>query len=380
MRIIVGTYAFRYPLGGMVSWNFQWVIGLKRLGHDVYVFEASNYDYAWFDPVQGVVENDARPGLTALMPLLQQHDLQEKYYLRQTDGTSFGLSDADANALLRDADLFIDLGTFGVFQHQFEGQYGPTVYIDGEPGYTQMREILGKHKGEMVDYRRYYSNGAALEHGGYIGPDADKFWWHVWNPVVCDLFADIGPPPENAPVTTVMNWTSHDPLIFEGRTWRQKDVEFDKFIDLPARISVPAEVAVGNSPPVERLRASGWRVIGGMEATASYEIYRDYIASSLAEFSVCKEGYVALNTGWFSDRSAAYLGAGRPVVMQDTGFGQFLPTGEGLFAAATLDEAVSAIDAIASDPQRHCAAAREIAREHLDGAVVLPRFLEHALS
>ena len=97
---------------------------------------------------------------------------------------------------------------------------------------------------------------------------------------------------------------------------------------------------------------------------------------SKAELSVAKSGYVNSRSGWFSDRSAAYLAAGRPVITQDTGFGNILPTGEGLFAYSTLDEAAAAVEVIESDYQRHSRAAAEIANEYFDASRVLGRLVE----
>ena len=84
-----------------------------------------------------------------------------------------------------------------------------------------------------------------------------------------------------------------------------------------------------------------------------------------------------LRSGWFSERSAAYLAAGRPVITQDTGFSNYLPTGEGLFAFSTMDDILAAIDAVNSDYERHSLAALEISREYFHADRVLPRLLEH---
>jgi hypothetical protein len=91
---------------------------------------------------------------------------------------------------------------------------------------------------------------------------------------------------------------------------------------------------------------------------------------------VCKNVFVANQTGWFSDRSAAFLASGRPVVLQETGFSQYLPTGRGLFAFQTLEEAQEAIEAIEADYAMHSAAARTIAAECLESGVILKTFLD----
>jgi hypothetical protein len=84
---------------------------------------------------------------------------------------------------------------------------------------------------------------------------------------------------------------------------------------------------------------------------------------------------VRLCSGWFSDRSATYLAAGRPVVTQDTGFSNILPTGRGLFAFSTMDEIEEAIESINADYPGHCRAAYELAREYFSYDVVLKRLL-----
>ncbi len=101
------------------------------------------------------------------------------------------------------------------------------------------------------------------------------------------------------------------------------------------------------------------------------ERYRDFIRRSKGEFTVAKDVNIRLASGWFSDRSACYLAAGRPVVNQDTGFDRALPTGKGLFSFRAPEDAAAAIAAIAADYPRHCREARALAAEHFDPARVL---------
>src|SRR5262249_5514723 len=123
-------------------------------------------------------------------------------------------------------------------------------------------------------------------------------------------------------------------------------------------------------------RHYGWRVRDAHEVTATFDAYMDYIRASRGEFSVCKNVFVATASGWFSDRSAAYMAAGRPVVLEDTGFGEHLPCGRGLFAVCSSEEAAEALAEIDGDYRRHSTWAREVAREHLDAGVVLGKFLQ----
>jgi hypothetical protein len=250
------------------------------------------------------------------------------------------------------------------------------VLVDGEPGYTQMRREMKREEGQFVaDYDHYFTNGAAVPTPAYTGPTDGVSWHAVFNPIVVDLIA-VAPPPPDAPFTGVMTWQAHAALKYRGKVWRQKDVEFTKFIDLPRRCDARFDLALsGASAPRDALHAAGWATRSARETTLTYDAYHDYIARSAGEFSVCKQAYVALSTGWFSDRSAAYLAAGRPVVMQETGFSAHLPCGQGLFAVKTVDEAADAIAEIRGDYGRHSAAARDLARSGLDATKVLAKLL-----
>jgi hypothetical protein len=124
------------------------------------------------------------------------------------------------------------------------------------------------------------------------------------------------------------------------------------------------------------LRLKGWKLADALAFSTDPWRYRDYVASSRGEFTVAKDLNVRLRTGWFSERSACYLAAGRPVITQDTGFGTVLPTGEGLFAFNSLDEVLEAFEAIESDYERHGRAAGEIGREYFSAERVLTRLLD----
>ena len=201
-------------------------------------------------------------------------------------------------------------------------------------------------------------------------------WGHTFYPVLCDEFTPA-PPPSGAAYTTVMNWQAHDTLEFGGHTYGQKDVEFERFVGLP-RLAEPTGASRSRSP-ARAFRASGcaagWRLRDAHEITHSYDGYRDVRRRSRGEFSVAKNVFVATNSGWFSDRSAAYLASGRPVVVQDTGISGHLPCGEGLFAVADAAGAAAAIEEIERDYGRHAAAARAIALEYLAAERVLPAML-----
>jgi hypothetical protein len=179
--------------------------------------------------------------------------------------------------------------------------------------------------------------------------------------------------------TTVASWRQADRDIeWQGElyTW-SKHYQFLRFVDLPRRTTQSLELALaGDEEAVRLLTANGWRVLDACNLSKCSTPYRDYIVGSRGEFSVAKDQYARLRSGWFSDRSACYLAAGRPVVTQDTGFGNILPVGEGLFAFDSMDEILTAFQAINSDYKKHSAAARAIAEEYFRAETVLGKLLK----
>lgn len=366
----------RYPLGGNLSWALQWLVGFQRLGHDVYFAEKSGYPGSCFHPLRNVMGDDCTYGVAVLHELLERFGLERRWCFVDAAGNYHGLSRLEIEELLRSADLFIDMGTHGSWLPE-AAEAGLRVLVEAEPGYTQIKMAHRLAAGEALDeYDRYYSIGQNIGTSAATAPAAGKAWRTVFNPVVPDLFPTT-PAPADGPFTTIMNWRAHDTVCFGDRAFGQKDVEFARFMDLPARTTVPLELAVaGADVPADALRAKGWRLRNAHATTMSVESFKAYLQASRGEFSVCKNVFVATRSGWFSDRSAAYLASARPVVVQDTGFSAHLPCGEGLFAVANMEEAAAALDEIAINYARHSRAAREIARERLAASKVLARFLD----
>jgi hypothetical protein len=205
-------------------------------------------------------------------------------------------------------------------------------------------------------------------------------WLPTRQPVAVDLWED-GAPLAQAAYTTITTWHNQGKNIeYGGDTYYwTKDREFEKFLDLPRRRPVPFELAAGVTPEVqERLTKHGWRQVHSLEVSRTPDSYRTYITRSRGEFTVARDQYVRPNTGWFSDRSACYLAAGRPVITQETGFSKFLPTGRGLFGFRTMDDILAAVDAIESDYAANCKAARDIAVEYFGTEKVVGSLMERA--
>ena len=374
-RIVLGSYMVRYPLGGNLSWALQYVLGFHRLGHEVYFVENAGYPQSCFDPARQVMSDDCTYGVEAVASLFKRYGLEGRWCYVDAAGEAHGISRSSIDATIASADAFIDMGTHGAWLEHAQTA-GVRVQIDGLPGFTQIKMANDLERGgTILNYDFYYTNGMNIGQENCSAPTAGVRWGHVLHPVVCDIF-DVQPPPPDAPFTTVMNWQSDDPVVYRGTSYGQKDVEFEKFFDLPSRTSVPLELAVaGSRVPKDRLIENGWRLRSGHEVTMTYDDFVGYVNASRGELSIARNAFVAANTAWFSDRGTAYLACGRPVVQQETGFSEHLPCGEGLFAVNDAADAAAAIGTICGDYDRHSRRAREIARDCLDASVVLKRFL-----
>ncbi len=372
-RILVGSYAVRFPLGGYLSWVLQWLVGFKRLGHDVYFVEKSGWENACYDPGKDEMSDDCTYGMAALNRLLTRFGLQGKWVFVDYAGRYFGLSRTHVQAVFDSADLFVDMGTHGTWLEE-AAHTGLRVLIDGDPGHMQLKALADEEDLDGYDY--YYSVGRNLGNPDCVVPTLGKEWRPIFDPVVSSLFPVHRANP-HAPFTTMMFWQSYQSVEVNGMTYGQKDVEFEKFITLPRLTPTPFEITLGGSnAPEARLRTAGWQIASPRQVTATFDTFAEYIAASRGEFSVNKNIYVATNSGFFSERSAVYLASGRPVVMQDTGFSAHLPCGSGLFAVHNVEEAAAAVEMINADYTQHSRCAHEIACEYLDTSRVLTTFLD----
>lgn len=374
--ILLCSYVVRHPVGGVLSNNLQFLTGFKRLGHDVYLLEKSGYGDSCFDPDRRITSDDCSCGIGRIDRLLTTHGLGGQWCYVDADGGYSGLSRRQIEAVIDRADVFIDRGLHRTWDDE-TADVPLRVLLDPDPGFRQVKMANALMSGGSVPaYDAYYTYGHNIGTTASPAPTVGVQWRPIFHPVDTSLYPMSPPPDDGAPCTTVMNWQPLETVEFAGRHFGMKDAQFPFFEDIPRHVGVPMEIAVeGRAVPRERLLDHGWRVVPALDATASYDAYHDYLRHSMAEFSVVKDVYHSLNVGWFSDRSAAYLAHGRPVIVQNNGIAAYLPTGEGLFEVADIAEAAEAIGRVEREPLRHGAAARRIAEDYLDTTVVLGRFL-----
>ena len=380
LRVIVTGLIAQYPLGG-VTWDYlQYVLGLSQLGHDVYYLEDTGL---WpFNPQEGGVAKDGSFNVDYLAGVMDRFGLQDKWLYRFPGQNQwYGLSGRQRKEVIKSADLLINVS--GTLANPAEYRsIRKLAYIDSDPVFTQVKLARGQ-----VDFQRMVDIHDVQFSFGECLSDKVPETGHIWRPTRQPVvLAEWHPSVEHRNVfTTVMNWTSYKPVTFDGQTYGQKDVEFERFMELPGRVpGTQLEIAINagktRRTPRDRLKRSGWSVVDPDRVCPDTESYRDYIESSKAEWSAAKNGYVVGQAGWFSCRSACYLAAGRPVVVQDTGYGCVLPVGEGLLAFNTLEEALEAIQDVEQHYDRHAEAARAIADSYFDSDKILTRLVDEALA
>jgi hypothetical protein len=372
-RIVISSYVVRMPVGGYQSWILQWLLGFRRLGHEVWFVEKSGWAGSCIDPITWARSDDCTQGTAAWNVVLGRFGLERNWCYVDAAGIYHGMSRGQVEEVFRTADVFIDHMRRCEWEEE-AATAGTRVLIDGEPAYTQAVMTKSANGSPLMEYDHYFSVGLNIGTSAATAPTAGKVWRPIVDPVVVDIFPS-DPPPHDAPFTTIMAWRSKKPIEFEGTTYGTKHLGFEALIDLPSRTTAPLELAISGKFPRKRLLDAGWRLRDSAAATLTYDAWRSYIERSRGEIGICKSYFVATNSGAFSDRSAAYLASGRPVVMQDTGFSAHLPCGRGLFAFRTVDEAAAAIDAIQTDYDRQSKWARAMAMEYLAAEKVLATFL-----
>jgi hypothetical protein len=368
VKVLFAGIIARYPFGGVTWCSLMYLLGLRALGHEVFYIEDTGE--AIYDPVNNTISNDPSYGTTYIHQSLEPFGLGDRWAFVNYDGTYHGRSAEDVRRYCADADLFLNLSGGSWFWRDEYARIPRSAFIDSDPAFTQL--AIAKAEPWYVAFFKRFNH--LFTFGSNIGtprssvPVGDFTWHKTWQPVTLNDWATGAAPVDR--FSTVMTWKIESFADVGGN----KDQEFVKFIDLPSRTRQPFELAING--PQALLREYGWATVDAMGVSRNLWDYREFIQRSKAEFGIAKHTYVASRSGWFSDRTECYLAAGRPAVVQDTGWTAHLPSGEGLIGFSTPDEALAAIDAVNCDYGRHGRRAREIAGDHFDAARVLTRLLD----
>jgi hypothetical protein len=385
-RLIVMGFMGSCPIAGVIWQHIHYIVGLQKLGHDVfYIEDSARLPY---NPDTFEVNNEFDYAAKILEHLATEFDFKRRWSFcaRYLPGhPTAGLPLKRIRELYREADAILNVCGTQEFNDDLLTS-DRILYLESDPGVEQIKVDQGV-KSTVKYLRRHH---ALFTFGENVGSDAfpvpthNLKWLPTRQPIVTDLWKTNRRPRATALFTSIANWSTSGLKDIEWRgekyLW-SKSREFLRFVAAPRKSGEPFELAtdIKDAKTGAKFERNGWRLRPPHDLSANYRLYRDYIRRSKGEFTVAKDQYVRLNTGWFSDRSGCYLAGGRPVITQETGFTRTFGGGRhGLIGFRSLDEIPEAVKSINADYTRHSLAARQIAHEFFEAEKVLHSLLERA--
>jgi hypothetical protein len=383
--VVVSGIMFFNPVAGVVYQALHYLRGLRDLGYDVYYVEDT--DWWSLDPLTGDFSADPSASIALVAPILEANGFGDRWAYRRAHAPDeprgcWGLDEGAVLALYRAADAWLNVtGSQRVWDEI--GACRRRILVESDPISAQIDVANGVRSTirHLDAHDTHFTFGETLGGPECRVPLGPYRWLPTRQPVDVALWASHEPPGHRR-FTTVTSW--HDDnkdRELDGMRYRwTKDAEFMKVLGLPHDRPGRFELAVTGRVERDRetLEDAGWRLGDALLLSADCARYQAFIKGSWGEFTVAREQYTKPRTGWFSDRSACYLAAGRPVITQETGFSDVLPVGRGLYAWTTSDDVLAAVDDIDSDPEAAQEAAREIAREHFSADRVLADLMKGA--
>jgi hypothetical protein len=364
------------PEQGGATWAvLQYLLGFRQLGHRV-VF------------VEGVQESSLSPKGVPLDCTCNAG------YFRQVmadfgfasdsalmiAGTrqTVGLSYKELRRVARSADVLINISGM-LADDELTSDIPCRVYLDLDPAFNQLWHVLHGCDMRFRGHTHFVTIGLAIGRSDCTVPTCGLPWIATPQPVVLSCWP-VAEQINHDALTTVGHWRSYGSIEHEGVLYGQKAHSLRRFFILPTLTGERFMLALAIHPDerqdLRALAANGWDLLDPAQIARTPADYQRFIQGSKAEFGIAKSGYVASRCGWFSDRSLCYLASGRPVLAQDTGFSNFVPVGEGLFAFRSTEDILAAIEEVQMNYARHARAARAIAEEFFDSDKVLSRLLD----
>jgi len=372
--LLSGMVAAVPPQGGATCAVLQYLLGFKRLGHEVYF-------------VQPLDQAELRPCGTPLVhsnnaahfrQVMTDFGLaQNAALLLAGTQQTVGLPYAQLIRVANRADVLINISGM-LDDNALTDPIPVRVYLDLDPAFNQLWHTQGINM-RFAGHSHFVTIGQAIGSADCLVPTCGLSWITTPQPIVLAYWPVAEHITCNA-LTTVANWRGYGSIEHRGVFYGQKAHALRQFIDLPTLTTEQFMLALAIHPDevkdLAALASNGWRLVDPLRVSHTPVSYQQFIQGSKAEFGIAKSGYVAARCGWFSDRSICYLASGRPVIAQETGFSRFLPSGEGLFTFVTSYDVLGSIEALKRDYARHARAARAIAEEHFDSDKVLTRLLQ----
>lgn len=373
------------PIAGVIWQHVHYIVGLKRLGHDVYYVEDSAR--LPYNPETFEVTDEFDYAAKILGRLARDFDFKKRWgycarYLPRNP--TAGLSLKKIRQLYRDADAILNVCGTQEFNDDLLVS-DRILYIESDPAVEQIK--IDKKVESTIEYLRRHH--ALFTFGENVGtkifpvPTHGFKWLATRQPIVTDLWKTKRPWPRAAVFTSIANWSTSGlkDISWRGKKYLwSKSREFLRFVAAPKKAGETFELATNIDDVATRRKfeRNGWRLRCPLQMSVDYWLYRDYIQCSKGEFTVAKDQYVRLNTGWFSDRSACYLAAGRPVITQETGFTRNYGGDAGLLSFRSVGEIVDAVKKINRDYAKHSRAAYDVAREFFEATKVVKSILNRA--
>lgn len=373
------------PIAGVIWQHVHYIVGLQQLGHDVYYVEDSAR--LPYNPETFEVNNEFDYAAKILERLARDFEFKNRwgFCARYLPGNpAAGIPLKKIRQLYRDADAVLNICGTQEFNDDLLAS-DRILYVESDPGVEQIK--IDKRTRSTIDYlkrhRALFTFGENVGTKTFSVPTHGLKWLPTRQPVVTDLWKTKCGPSRGAVLTSVANWSTSG---LKDITWRgnkylwSKSREFLRFVTAPKKSGETFELAtdIKDKKTRDKFLRNNWRFHSPHDLSADYWLYRDYIQRSKGEFTVAKDQYVRLNTGWFSDRSVCYLAAGRPVIIQETGFTEHYGNAGGLFAFSSLAEIVDAVKMINADYTKHSRAARRLSREVFEARTVLKSLLDRA--
>lgn len=377
MRIIVGGFIGSFCISG-ITWHYaQYVAGLHLLGHDVYYIEDTcgvnayqHPDYEWGDPT---------PVVNYLSGTMDFFGLSNRWAFRDAiTGKCFGLSEKKVLEICETADAIISVSNAVYLRDEYL-KIPIRVLVDTDPMFTQLPVEVAKVS--LSNFTHHFTFGTNMLNDDSCIPTLGFQWLTTRQPICMEYWKNHGVESgeyiREKKFTTIMNLSSKSKLVYENVEYGQKDVELEKIVDLPLIVpEVIFEMCIAGAsskyPDHNWLVKKGWNLSNNLpELNDRIHLYNAYIKNSDAEFSVAKETYVKAKTGWFSDRSACYLAAGRPAIVQETQWSKFIPSGKGLISFTSIESAAEAVNEVSGNYKPHSRTAKDIAHEYFDSMKVL---------
>ena len=375
MRIVVAGWVAGFPIAAYFWHAVSFALGFRALGHEVWFLDDAGDDPWGWDPEAQAPDPECRAGVRFLEREMDAIGMSGRWCFRHVPaGRWDGMSEADARAVLNDADLLVSVSMLCPMRPEYR-RIPHRAGVDTDPVFTQIRIAReGLAERTSADYTRLYTFGRPPL------PAQLHEWVPTRQPVVTDAWPVAPVGNGDAPFTTVTSWQAYGPAEWDGVEYAAKNRSIRDFLELPRRTRVPIEIALGGGENhwegVEVLSRGGWTLTDPGEFSYTTAGYRRWIAESAGELGFAKHGYVAARSGWFSERTCCYLASGRPAVVQDTGWTDWLPAGDGLLAFTTMEEAVAGLEEAHRDRPRHAAGARRIVEEHFEASRVCAALLE----